>query len=152
MLLTAFFFSGGILIYPPRRTRQKGAKNQAREANGNESDNETRATTPKKRRTGRENTRPLPTTPPKTEMPTRAKNHDLTAHGLKARNGSRTRRTVGVLARSGQERQPKSRTPSTASATILATAPTRENCRGCRRTFPPLQNPPLCAPLCASKL
>jgi hypothetical protein len=67
------------------------------------------------------------------QRPPRAKNHGFTAHGLKARNGSRTRRTVGGLARSrnaqtahqtqtasgaGQERQPK--TPR--GATVLSTS------------------------------
>ena len=91
---------------------RQSAKFQAREGNGNESESATRATTPKKRHTRRENDTPLLTTPPKAETPTGAKNHGSRLESSERLTDSAQRLGTISDGRSEAHRRPPTPTPT----------------------------------------
>ena len=132
-LLTAFIFSGWNYTNGNENERQR-AKNGATEGNGNEGNTERPTETAFLRLLTAFNRFTLTTTPPNEENTITAKINGFTAHGLQAPNGSRTNRTP----QADQERQPKTRRPSTELSTSRSTkkSPTISraylsgNCRG----------------------
>ena len=88
-LKTAFngFFFSGVELYQRQRERATQGENRATEGNGNEENTERPTATAFLRLATVFHGFALLTTPPKSETPTGAKNHGLTAHGLKAADG-----------------------------------------------------------------